>query len=384
MQKQTLIRLKTIALGIVPALWWNCAVAQEAPSLAVTEGNLPAFHETLKERLTYPMAYQGGDVAAWHDTTLAAAKALMLPYADDTAFDMEMLDSEDRGDYVAHRMAFNVTAESRVKAILLMPKGDGPFPAALMLHDHGARFDIGKEKWVSPWYDAAMRTSSQEWSQKYFSGLYPGEELAKRGYVVLATDALGWGERQGNGYEAQQALAANLFNLGSSLAGLMALEDARSAEFLASLPQVDTAQVAAVGFSMGAFRAWQVAALSDAITVAVADCWMGTYKGLMVPGNNQLKGQSAWYMLHPGLPQLMDYPDTAALAAPKPLMIMAGEEDGLFSVTVVEEAFSKMASVWDAYDAADNLTTQVWPGGHVFTKDRQDAAFDWLDAQFAR
>ena len=81
----------------------------------------------------------------------------------------------------------------------------------------------------------------------------------------------------------------------------------RSSEFLASLSEVDKGKVAAVGFSMGAFRAWQVAALSDSITAAIADCWMATMPGLMVPGNNQLRGQSAFPMLHPwhwSLPRL--------------------------------------------------------------------------------
>ena len=60
-----------------------------------------------------------------------------------------------------------------------------------------------------------------------------GDELARRGYVVLAVDALGWGDRGPTTYEEQQALASNLYNLGSSLAGLMAREDVRAAGFLA-------------------------------------------------------------------------------------------------------------------------------------------------------
>lgn len=90
--------------------------------------------------------------------------------------------------------------------------------------------------------------SAQNWSKKYFSGVFPGDELTKKGYVVLAIDTLGWGERQGNGYEAQQALASNLFNLGTSYASIIAQEDIKSAEFLTSLPQVDKNKVAAIGF----------------------------------------------------------------------------------------------------------------------------------------
>ncbi|WP_138470957.1 dienelactone hydrolase family protein [Poseidonocella sp. HB161398] len=357
------------------------AAADDFETEIVDEKNLPVFYQALKARLNFPLGYDGGDPAEWHERAMAAAAPLMLPYEAEAPFAPEVIDEEDRGSYTARRIAFNITDESRVSAILLVPAGEGPFPAALMLHDHGARFDIGKEKWVSPWYDGTRAASAEEWAGKYFSGRYPGEELAKRGYVVLATDALGWGDREGNGYEAQQALAANLFNLGSSLAGLMALEDMRAAEFLAGLPETDPDRVAAVGFSMGAFRAWQVAALSPHVAAAVANCWMATLDGLMVPGNNQLKGQSAWYMLHPGLPQLMDYPDVAALAAPKPMLVHAGAEDPLFPQASVEAAFGQMHAVWDAYGADAALTTRVWEGkGHTFTADMQDAAFDWLDA----
>lgn len=348
---------------------------------SVDDANLPVFAEALKARLSYPLAYQGGDPAAWRAASLPAARALMLPYAATKPFAPDVIDAVDRGDHIAQRVAFNVTDDSRIAGIVLTPKGEGPFPAALMLHDHGSKFDIGKEKWIRPWYDATRAESAQVWADKYFSGRFPGEALVQRGYVVFATDGLGWGDRAGNGYEAQQALAANLFNLGSSLAGVMALEDMRAAEFLAGLPQTDPNRVAAVGFSMGAFRAWQVAALSPHILAAVAQNWMATYAGLMVPGNNQLRGQSAYYMTHPGLPRLLDYPDVAALAAPKPMLIHAGSDDTLFPVPSVEAAFAKMHRVWDAYGAASALTTVMWQGaGHRFPAEAQDAAFDWLDA----
>jgi dienelactone hydrolase len=354
----------------------------------VTEGNLPVFHDALKARLSYPLAFgpkAGVDPAAWRDSTRETVREIVLPYEASAPFAPEVIDEVDRGCYVARRIAFNVTDESRVAALLLVPKSEGPFPAALMLHDHGSRFDIGKEKWIAPWYDEARLASSREWAEKYFSGRYPGEVLAERGYVVLAADALGWGDREGNGYEAQQALAANLFNIGSSLAGLMALEDIRAAEFLESLPETDDERIAALGFSMGAFRAWQVAALSDAVDAAVVDGWMATYEGLMVPGNNLLKGQSAWYMTHPGMARKLDYPDFASLSAPKPMFVMDGEEDPLFPAEAVSSAFDKMARVWNAFGAANAFETRLWEGkGHIFSADMQDAAYDWLDAQFQK
>ena len=60
-------------------------------------------------------------------------------------------------------------------ALLLAPKGTGPFPAALVLHDHGGKFDIGKEKVIAPWGDAARISASQAWADKYFSGRHLGD-----------------------------------------------------------------------------------------------------------------------------------------------------------------------------------------------------------------
>jgi dienelactone hydrolase len=256
----------------------------------------------------------------------------------------------------------------------------GPHPAVLLLHDHGAKFDIGKEKLIRPWYDDARLASAQEWVNKYFSGRFVGDELAARGYVVLSVDAIGWGDRSGMTYEGQQALASNFLNLGSSLAGLMAREDVRAADLLAGLPEVDTTRVAALGFSMGAYRAWQVAALTDRVRAAVAVCWMTELKHMMVPGNNTLRGQSAYFMLHPGLYRYLDIPDVASIAAPKPLLCFNGETDTLFSVAGVRAAYDRLRAVWRSQHRGERLVTKLWPGlGHVFVQDMQDEAFGWLD-----
>ncbi len=353
------------------------------------ERTFPLFYEKLKARMPFTLGWEKNKLTPeqWRAQGLEKAKELMLPYQDNTPFNPVVIDQVDRGDYVAQKVVFNISDESRVLALMLVPKGDGPFPAALFLHDHGSKFDIGKEKFVKTWNDDARVASSQAWADKFFSGKYPGDELAKRGYVVLSIDALGWGDRSVPEFatNSQQALAANLFNLGSSFAGIIALEDVRASEFLASQPKVDKERVAAIGFSMGAFRSWQVAALSDSITASIVDCWMGTMPGLMVPGNNQLKGQSAFSMLHPNIARYLDYPDVASLAAPKPMLVYAGAKDKLFPIEAVESAFGTMQSVWKANNAADKLETRVWnEKGHTFTEDMQKASFDWLDTQFSR
>jgi len=345
--------------------------------------NLPVFRDRLAERLTFPRSWLSGnyhDFPAWRQDARAKVKECLLAPPPVAPFEPVVIAEQDRGDHVARKISFNVTADSRVLGLMTVPKGHGPFPAVLLLHDHGARFDIGKEKVIEPWDGPPERwKSAREWVGKCYGGRFIGDELARRGYVCFATDALNWSDRGGAGYEGQQALAANLLHFGMSFAGLIAWEDLRAAEFLATQPEVDRQRVAALGLSMGAFRTWQVAALSDRIAAGVAVCWMATAKGLMVPGNNQTRGQSAFTMTHPGLFNELDYPDVASLACPKPMLFFNGTQDKLFPVASVEDAYARLRRVWDSQNAGDRLVTKLWDAPHEFNLAMQAEAFAWLD-----
>ncbi|WP_037668403.1 dienelactone hydrolase family protein [Streptomyces griseus] len=361
------------------------AGAVSGAEAGVVDGPLPDFHPALKTELDFPLAWGRSpirDFRAWRRTARAKVEELMIVGRDDHVPYAPEFGSRSEGDaFTRELVTLSLTRYERVRGALLTPHGTGPCPAVLLLHDHGARFDIGKEKLVRPWYDDVRLASAQGWAEKYFSGRFVGDELARRGYVVLSVDALGWGDRGPLTYEQQQALASNFFNLGSSLAGLTAREDVRAAGFLAGLDRVDRRRVAALGFSMGAFRAWQTAALSDDLAATAAVCWMTGLKEMMVPGNNTLRGQSSYYMLHPGLPRFLDFPDVASIAAPRPMLFLDGEQDPLFPAEGVRAAYAKMRAVWRSRHAEERLRTEIWPGlGHVFTDRMQDEVFAWLDA----
>lgn len=388
----------SILLFVCMSMFSQGATGPEYQTKALTsyDKTMPTFYAKLRDKMEFSMGWKdGADPAQWKAAGLEKAREIMIPYNDTTPFNMEVIAEEKRDGYIAKKVVFNLTEESRVMALLLVPEQKRrdrgkPMPAALMLHDHGSKFTIGKEKMVMTFGEDETSkkrlAESQNWANIYFNGLFPGDELAKRGYVVLSIDALGWGDRSVKNFktDSQQALASNLFNLGTSYAGIIAMEDCRAAAFLASLPEVDKTKVASVGFSMGSFRSWQVAALSDDITACIADCWMATMQGLMVIGNNQTKGQSAFTMLHPFIAKYLDYPDVAGLAAPKPMLIFAGEQDHLFPKESAQAAFDKMDKIWTANGAKDKLLTKFWPKGHVFEKDMQDEAFNWLDTMFGK
>jgi hypothetical protein len=353
-----------------------------------TEGvkySLPVFLPQLKERLTYPLSWLSGrysDFEAWREKARQTVRKCWLSPPPGAPFDPVVISEQDRGSYVARKVVFNLTGDSRVLGLMLVPKGKGPFPAVLLLHDHGARFDIGKEKVIEPWDVSAERMeSAKEWIKLSYGGRFIGDELAKRGYVCFCADALNWSDRGGAGYKGQQALSSNLLHMGMSFAGLIAHEDMRAAEFVATRPEVDNKRTAAMGLSMGSFRTWQIAAMSDHIAAGVAICWMATNEGLMVPGNNQTGGQSSYTMTHPGIFNYLDYPDVASIACPKPMLFYNGELDRLFPVPSVKEAYAKMRRVWESQKAGHRLVTKLWPVPHEFNEEMQEEAFAWLDQQ---
>ncbi|MEV5884391.1 dienelactone hydrolase family protein [Streptomyces sp. NPDC052020] len=347
-------------------------------------GDLPGFHQALKDELRFPLAWATSpirDFDTWRRTARARVEELLLvDRQDDTPYAPEFTERSEANGYTRERVTVSLTRYARVPGALLTPHGTGPFPAVLLLHDHGSRFDIGKEKLVRPWYDDARLASARQWAGRCYGGRFVGDELARRGYAVLCLDALGWGDRGPLAYERQQALASNLYHLGSSLAGLLAREDVRAAAFLAGLDRVDAGRVAALGFSLGGYRAWQTAALGDAVTAAASVCWMTGLKELMVPGGNTLRGQSAFHMLHPGLARHLDLPDVASIAAPRPMLFLHGERDPLFTPDGVRAAHARMRAVWESRHAGERLRTRMWPGvGHVFTRPMQEEVFAWLD-----
>lgn len=352
------------------------------------QSNLPAFYPELKAKMTYPQSWLSGNYhnfSQWQQETRDLVRESLLAPEATLPFAPEILESQDRGSYTAEKIALNITDESRVNALVLTPKSPPPYPAIVLLHDHGSKFDIGKEKMIKPWGNETQLASAQTWADKFFTGIFVGDELAKRGYMVIAIDAPGFGERGPVTYEQQQALASNFYNLGRSLAGTMAYEDMRTVDFLASLPNVDAKRIGALGFSMGAYRAWQLAALSEKVAATAAISWFGNYDGLMTPGNNILRGQSSFYMLHPGLASKLDIPDIASLVAPRPLLIFNGGKDNLFPPAAVSDAYHKVHQVWLSQGKENHLLTKTWPElGHVFYKEQQDIVLPWLDSQLLK
>lgn len=378
---------KLLPLLFASLLSLSTASAQTNSAAYEVTGNMPVFYQQMKQQLTYPLAWgkaEEKDFAKWKaQARHVLAECMQNLQPAPKAYAMEVTDREQRDGYEARKIRFNLSEWSRVPAYLLVPEGKGPFPAIVLLHDHGAHFSIGKEKMVRPFHVAPeVMEDADQWASQCYDGQYVGDYLARHGYVVLAVDALFWGERgrkEGTSYDAQQALASNFLQMGASWGAFINVDDMRSAEFLASLPFVDKERVGSLGFSMGAYRSWMLAALTDVVRASASICWMNTTEHLMTLTNNQNKGGSAYAMLIPALRRYLDYPHVASIACPKPTLFFNGTQDKLFPIEGVRDAYQEMEAVWQSQGASDHLVTKLWDEKHFFNKEMQKETLEFFD-----
>lgn len=353
--------------------------------------DLPRYVEQLKKELTYPLAWGNSgikDFAEWK--TAARAKVLecmMTPPKQAESYDCQVIGEERRDGYTARKILFNVNAYSRITAYLLIPDGKGPFPAVNMLHDHGGHLYIGKEKMVRPFdVDTAVVNDADRWVEKLYDGQYAGDYFARNGYVVFSADAPMWGERgreEGVDRSKYDIICGNMMMLGRDLSAFMTYDDITGTEFLASLPEVDKSRIGCMGCSMGAYRAWMLAALSDKIAAAASICWM-TVTDVQMSVKDKKREYGGFANCIPALRQWLDYPHIASIACPKPMLFINGTRDHLFPVDGTQSAFSAMHDVWRSQNVDSALETELWDVPHSCGKALQQRALEFFNKRFGK
>ena len=348
--------------------------------------NLPVYADSLIAHLDYPMAWENSGIKKFSKWKKAARKKvfdcmLMPPPPPANGYQAKVLFEEQRDGYKARKIEIRLSQYYTVPAYVLIPDGKGPFPAINLLHDHGAHLFIGKEKMIRPLTceDSTVIKDAEEWLAGY-EGQFFGDYLAKNGYVVFSADAPMWGERgqkEGPRRDRYDMIAGNMMMYGIDLSAWMTYDDIAGTEFLAQMPEVDASRIGCTGWSMGAYRAWMLAALSDRITASASVCWMVTTDEQMSFKYDRTEN-GGFANCIPGLRRWMDYPHIASIACPKPMLFINGKQDKLFPVPGVEKAFSIMHNVWSSQKTDDCLETELWDITHSCGLKAQKRVLDFF------
>jgi dienelactone hydrolase len=283
---------------------------------------------------------------------------------------VKVVTSEQKDGYRLDKLLIDNAAGAKIPAWLLVPKGAGPFPGILYSHWHAGQYALGKEEL---WLDAPDKNGKR------------GETLVRRGYVVLAIDAYGFGERSGlgpdgprqKGGQEEASLSKAFLWMGRSLWGMMVRDDQIALDVLSGLPEVDPKRIGATGISMGSTRTWWLAALDDRVSASVGVCCLTRYEDLFRAG--ELKAHGIYYFV-PGMLKHFDTEAVTSLISPRPFLTLSGADDSGSPAPGVTKINDFCAEVYRLYGKPDSFKGVLYPGvGHVYTPEMWKEMLEWFN-----
>ena len=291
----------------------------------------------------------------------------------------------------------------KVEAIVLKPaNATGPLPGILAFHHHGADKYFGKRK-ITRTSDS-QHPHVKESQEQYYDGFAWANEMAKRGYVVLVSDAFPFASRRlmlqdvpehlrhglndnipenmdnieaYNHWAASQedTMAKSLFCAGTTWPGVWVAEDLKALDILCSRQDVDADKIGCGGLSGGGMRTVFIGGLDSRIKCSVCVGLMTTWEDFML--NKSFT--HTWMSFVPVLPNELDFPEILGLNVPSPTLVLNAEQDGLFTLAGMKDADKVLKEVYQKANAANRYKCSFYPGDHRFGKEMQMEAFEWFD-----
>lgn len=291
-------------------------------------------------------------IPAWRARSRTRLDGLLGPLPERVPLDVEVRETLDCGSYERQSIVFDSEATMSVPAFLLVPhERSAPGPAVLAQHGHGP----GKSE-VCGLDDAESRAAIVEHHGDY------GHRLAEAGYVVLAPDLRGFGERAdwtppdkyGCDLNLVHAVAAGVHPLTQNLWDL-----ARALDVLEQHPLVNPDRIGMVGLSYGATMTLFLAASDTRVAAAVVSGYLNTW-----PECHRVPWNLCGSQVLPGMLTELTHVDLGGLVAPRPLLVETGTEDLIFPEAGARAAVGELGTVYRALGAPGHLVHDVFAGGH--------------------
>ena len=292
------------------------------------------------------------------------------------ALDMRLHETvEVDGIYERRLISYAVEADERAHAFLAIPLGlAGPLPAMVSLHGTYAQ---GKER------EAGL----EENADKAFL-----DQLARRGYVVIAPDHFVAGERipPEGAYDTARFYQKHPE---WTAVGKAVFEHAIAVDVLQSLEEVDPARIGVLGHSLGGHGACFLAAYDDRVQAAVSNSGCAPFR---YNSKVEVWARDHFYiylkpmragLLRGELPPI-DMHEIMALIAPRPFLDLsalndriAGDDPQLAGWTYRQRVLMLM-KVMDAYEleeAAHHFAFFAHGQGHAAPHEARQLIHGWLD-----
>jgi dienelactone hydrolase len=280
----------------------------------------------------------------------------------------------DCGSYVRREISYAAEPGARVPAYLLVPKavidGTAQRPGVLaLMPTNGAE---GNRPVVG------LGSLGAKPGRNY------GEELAKRGFVVIAPPYPHLGDYK-----------PDLKGLGYASGTMKAIWDnVRALDVLDATPGVVHAGYGAIGHSLGGHNSIYTAVFDERITAIVSSCGFDSYLDYYADRPQMWRAGQGWtqdrYM-----PRLADYAERKAeipfdfhelvgALAPRAFLAIAPTGDTNFKWQSVARIVAAARPVYALYGVPEKLDVVHPDCAHDFPTEMREKAYRWLETQLGR
>ncbi len=256
--------------------------------------------------------------------------------------------TEKHDGYTVERLVLDLNGVEPVPALLLLPdRRPARAPGLLYIHWHGGMYDLGKEQLLS---GVAAQPAY-------------GPVCAEKGIVALAIDSWCFGERKHDrtGRTGEEDAFKLMLWRGQVLWGMMMFDELRALDYLASRPDVDPSRLGVLGMSMGATKAWWLAALDTRVRLCLDVCCLTDFDELIRTHN--LKGHGIYYYV----PSLLESFSTAGineLIVPRPRVSVNGRKDDLTPPAGVERVRDHLLPLYRKYGREEDCRIELFDCAH--------------------
>jgi cephalosporin-C deacetylase-like acetyl esterase len=207
--------------------------------------------------------------------------------------------------------------------------------------------------------------------------------LALKGFVSLAFDPVGQGEREQTydrqvdaplaGWSVNEHIQAGAQSLliGQSVARYFIWDAKRALDYLLSRPEVDATRVGAAGCSGGGALTAFIGALDARLKAVVPACYPNSYRVLFAGPNPDSE------MSFPRLSSGLDVADFVELSAPTPWLIQATEQD-YFTPEGAKLVYEEAKRWYGLYGAEDKVRLFIGTGPHGTPLESREAIYEWV------
>ncbi|MFA7490939.1 MAG: acetylxylan esterase [Mariniphaga sp.] len=206
--------------------------------------------------------------------------------------------------------------------------------------------------------------------------------LVNKGFIVLAFDPLGQGERKqypvaetgksrigGSTVEHSFAGVQTLL-AGTSLTDYFIWDGIRVIDYLATRPEVDMNRIGMTGRSGGGTQTAQIAASDDRIHAAAIECYVTSFERLLQSIGPQDAEQNPYNIIARGF----DHADYLHIRAPKPTLVVTTTHD-FFSIQGARESYAEAQHSFSALGNPENLQITEDLGIHESTRKNRETLY---------